>query len=102
MSGELLELPNGVYGMALNLEESNVGVVLLGKYETIKEGDIVKRTGRLMQVPVGDAVIGRVVNSSASRSTARAKSRLTNIATLKSRHRALPTDSRLMCRCRLV
>ena len=63
MSGELLELPNGVYGMALNLEESNVGVVLLGKYETIKEGDIVKRTGRLMQVPVGDAVIGRVVNS---------------------------------------
>lgn len=63
MSGELLELPNGVYGMALNLEESNVGVVLLGKYETIKEGDTVKRTGRLMQVPVGDAVIGRVVNS---------------------------------------
>lgn len=63
MSGELLELPNGVYGMALNLEESNVGVVLLGRYETIKEGDVVKRTGRLMQVPVGDAVIGRVVNS---------------------------------------
>ncbi len=63
MAGELLELPNGVYGMALNLEESNVGVVLLGHYETIKEGDTVKRTGRLMQVPVGDAVIGRVVNS---------------------------------------
>ena len=63
MAGELLELPHGVYGMALNLEESNVGVVLLGKYETIKEGDTVKRTGRLMQVPVGDAVIGRVVNS---------------------------------------
>ena len=63
MAGELLELPNGVYGMALNLEESNVGVVLLGQYETIKEGDTVKRTGRLMQVPVGDAVVGRVVNS---------------------------------------
>ncbi len=63
MAGELLELPHGVYGMALNLEESNVGVVLLGQYETIKEGDTVKRTGRLMQVPVGDAVIGRVVNS---------------------------------------
>lgn len=63
MAGELLELPNGVYGMAMNLEESNVGVVLLGHAETIKEGDTVKRTGRLMQVPVGDAVIGRVVNA---------------------------------------
>lgn len=63
MAGELLELPNGVYGMALNLEESNVGAVLLGKSETIKEGDTVKRTGHLMQVPVGDAVIGRVVNA---------------------------------------
>ena len=63
MAGELLELPHGVYGMALNLEESNVGAVLLGRAETIKEGDTVKRTGRLMQVPVGDAVIGRVVNA---------------------------------------
>ena len=63
MAGELLELPNGVYGMALNLEESNVGAVLLGRSETIKEGDVVKRTGHLMRVPVGDAVIGRVVNA---------------------------------------
>ncbi len=63
MAGELLELPNGVYGMALNLEESNVGAVLLGHAESIKEGDTVKRTGRLMQVPVGDAVVGRVVNA---------------------------------------
>ncbi len=63
MAGELLELPNGVYGMALNLEESNVGAIILGRAETIKEGDTVKRTGRLMQVPVGDAVIGRVVNA---------------------------------------
>ena len=63
MAGELLELPNGVYGMALNLEESNVGAVLLGHSETIKEGDTVKRTGHLMQVPVGNAVIGRVVNA---------------------------------------
>lgn len=63
MAGELLELPNGVYGMAMNLEESNVGAVLLGNAETIKEGDVVKRTGRLMQVPVGNAVIGRVVNA---------------------------------------
>ena len=63
MAGELLELPNGVYGMAMNLEESNVGAVLLGDSESIKEGDTVKRTGRLMQVPVGDAVVGRVVNA---------------------------------------
>ena len=63
IAGELLELPHGVYGMALNLEESNVGAVLLGQAETIKEGDTVKRTGRLMQVPVGVAVLGRVVNS---------------------------------------
>lgn len=63
MAGELLELPNGVFGMALNLEESNVGAVLLGEYETIKEGDVVKRTERIMQVPVGDAMIGRVVNA---------------------------------------
>lgn len=63
MAGELLELPNGVYGMAMNLEESNVGAVLLGDSESIKEGDTVKRMGRLMQVPVGDAVVGRVVNA---------------------------------------
>ena len=60
---EMVEFANGVKGMALNLEESNVGAVLLGRAETIKEGDTVKRTGRLMQVPVGDAVIGRVVNA---------------------------------------
>ena len=63
LEDEFLELPNGVYGMAMNLEESNVGAVLLGNAETIKEGDVVKRTGRLMQVPVGNAVIGRVVNA---------------------------------------
>lgn len=102
MAGELLELPNGVYGMALNLEESNVGAVLLGRSETIKEGDVVKRTGHLMQVPVGDAVIGRVVNALDSQSTAKAKSKPTNIATLKSKHRALLTDSQLIYRCRQV
>ena len=63
MEGELLEFPNDVYGMALNLEQDNVGCVLLGPEEGIKEGDIVKRTGRIAQVPVGDAMIGRVVNS---------------------------------------
>jgi len=62
MAGELLELPHGVFGMALNLEEESVGVVLLGEFVRIKEGDKVRRTGRIMEVPVGDAMVGRVVN----------------------------------------
>lgn len=63
MAGELLEFPGGTYGMVLNLEEDNVGAVLLGSYEHIKEGDIVKATGRIMEVPAGEALLGRVVNA---------------------------------------
>lgn len=63
MAGELLEFPNNVKGMALNLEQDNVGCVLLGSDKGIKEGDIVKRTGEVVVVPVGDAMIGRVINS---------------------------------------
>lgn len=63
MAGELLEFPGEVYGMALNLEEDSVGAVLLGLDTGIREGDIVKRTQRIMEVPVGDAMMGRVVNS---------------------------------------
>ncbi|MDR3239518.1 MAG: F0F1 ATP synthase subunit alpha [Clostridiales bacterium] len=63
MSGELLEFQNGVFGMALNLEEDNIGTVLLGPDEGIREGDAVKLTGRVAEVPVGDALIGRVVNA---------------------------------------
>ena len=63
MSGELLEFPGDIYGMALNLEVDNVGAVLLGNDRNIKEGDIVKRTGRIIEVPVGEELIGRVVNS---------------------------------------
>ena len=63
MAGELLAFPHEVMGLALNLEESQVGVVLLGEYTEIREGDQVKRTGRIMEVPVGEALIGRVVNS---------------------------------------
>lgn len=62
MAGELLEFANGVMGMALNLEADNVGVVILGPYTEIREGDQVKRTGRIMEVPVGEALLGRVVN----------------------------------------
>lgn len=63
MEGELLEFPNHVYGMTLNLEEDNVGAVLFGHEGGIKEGDIVKKTGRVVEVPVGDSLIGRVVNA---------------------------------------
>lgn len=63
MQGELLEFPGEVFGMVLNLEEDNVGVVLLGNQKNINEGDIVKTTGRVVEVPVGDAMLGRVVNA---------------------------------------
>lgn len=63
MAGELLEFSNGVMGMAQNLEENAVGIIILGPYTDIREGDEVKRTGRIMEVPVGDALLGRVVNS---------------------------------------
>ncbi len=62
MSSELIELPNGVFGMALNLEEDSVGVVLFGETSLVKEGDLVRRTGRIVEVPVGEAMLGRVVN----------------------------------------
>ncbi|MCA9743579.1 MAG: F0F1 ATP synthase subunit alpha [Deferribacteres bacterium] len=62
MSGELVEFPGGVFGMALNLEEDNVGCVLFGSDQQIGEGDTAKRTGRILQVPVGDALLGRVVD----------------------------------------
>ena len=63
MQGELLEFPGEVFGMVLNLEEDNVGVALLGNQKNINEGDIVKTTGRVVEVPVGDAMLGRVVNA---------------------------------------
>ena len=63
MAGEMLEFPHGVFGIALNLEEESVGAVLLGEFKEIKEGDPVKRTGRIISVPVGDEMLGRVVNA---------------------------------------
>jgi len=62
MSSELVELPNDVFGMALNLEDDNVGLVLFGESRLVKEGDLAQRTGRVVEVPVGDAMLGRVVN----------------------------------------
>src|SRR6201987_5593009 len=63
MAGEMLEFPHGVFGIALNLEEDSVGAVLLGEFTKIKEGDTVKRTGRIISVPVGDEMLGRAVNA---------------------------------------
>ena len=63
MAGEMLEFPHGVFGLAMNLDEDEVGAVILGDYTEISEGDQVKRTGKIMSVPVGDALIGRVVNA---------------------------------------
>ena len=63
MAGEMLEFPHGVFGIALNLEEESVGTVILGEYTAIKEGDTVKRTGRIISVPVGEELLGRVVNA---------------------------------------
>lgn len=62
MAGELVEFPGGVYGIVFNLEEDNVGIVIMGDYEHIKEGDVVKRTGKIASVPVGEALVGRVVD----------------------------------------
>src|SRR6476660_5746753 len=62
MAGEMLEFPNQLFGIALNLEEESVGAVLLGRSSEIKEGDTVKRTGRIISVPVGEEILGRVVD----------------------------------------
>ena len=63
MSGELLEFDNGTFGMAQNLESSDIGIIILGDFNSIREGDTVKRTGKIMEVPVGQSLIGRVVNT---------------------------------------
>ncbi|HOT00402.1 MAG TPA: F0F1 ATP synthase subunit alpha, partial [Acidobacteriota bacterium] len=63
MYGELLEFPHDVFGLAMNLEEDNVGAVMLGEAFAVREGDTVKRTGRIMSVPVGEAMVGRVVDA---------------------------------------
>jgi len=78
MAAELLEFPNGVMGMALNLEEDMVGAVLFGEDSLVREGDIVKRTGRIMSVPVGEALKGRVVNAIGQPLTAKARSNRMN------------------------
>ena len=63
MAGEMLEFSNGVVGLALNLEEDNIGCIIMGAFSDIREGDLVKRTGKILEAPVGDALLGRVVNA---------------------------------------
>ncbi|MCA9514189.1 MAG: F0F1 ATP synthase subunit alpha, partial [Myxococcales bacterium] len=101
MAGELLEFPHGVKGMVLNLEEDNVGVALLGKAELIRDGDVARRTGRIVEVPVGKALLGRVVNALgepidgkgpiSSEHTRRVELKAPGIVTRKSVHEPLMT-----------
>ena len=63
MSAEMLEFPGGIYGVALNLEEDNIGAMILGDYTQIEQGDPVQRTGKVLSVPVGEAMLGRIVNA---------------------------------------
>jgi F-type H+-transporting ATPase subunit alpha len=111
MAGEMLEFPHGVFGIALNLEEESVGAVLLGDYTAIREGDTVKRTNRIISVPVGEELVGRVVNALgqpvdgkgpiASRNSARSSAwrRASSIAA-RSRSRCRPASRPSMRWCR--
>ena len=83
MSGELVEFPDGSYGMAQNLEENTVSIVILGSDQGIKEGDTVKRTGKVVSVPVGSKLIGRVVNALGAPLTAKVPLRRRTTAPLK-------------------
>ena len=100
MQGELLEFPGEVYGMVMNLEEDNVGAVLLGDNRNVSEGDTVKTTGRVIEVPVGDALTGRVVNALGQPLTAGARWRRKRSARWKEWPTASSTVSRWIRRCR--
>ena len=102
MQGELLEFPGEVYGMVLNLEEDNVGAVLLGNSTEIGEGDIVKTTGRVVEVPVGDGMLVRVVNALGQPIDGRDRSMQINIARSSVSHPASFPEKRLIPRCRPV
>jgi len=102
MQGEMLEFPGNTFGMALNLERDSVGSVVLGPYEHISEGDVVKTTGRILEVPVGPELLVAWSIRSASRLTARARS-MPNLPTRSKRsHRALSGASRFPSRFKQV
>ncbi len=101
-AGEMVEFPGGIRGMALNLEVDNVGIVIFGSDQDIKEGDTVKRTKSIVDVPAGDGLLGRVVDGLGNRSTARVRSRPPSVAWLTSRPRASFPASRCTSRWRLA
>jgi F-type H+-transporting ATPase subunit alpha len=102
LAGELLEFPEGVFGMVLNLEEDNIGVVILGPYEHIKEGDPVKRTGTVVQVPVGEALIGRVVNPLGQPIDGKGPIKTAKSGPLRPKRLGLWTESVCTSRCKQV
>jgi len=88
MLNEMVEFPNGVFGLALNLEETEVGAILMGETTKVAEGDEVRTTGKLLQVPVGKALLGRVVNTLGQPLDGKAQSRLTRFILLRKLRRA--------------
>lgn len=102
MANELVEFQNGEYGMALNLEENSVAIVILGSDQGIKEGDTVKRTGKVVSVPVGDEMIGRVLNALGEPIDGKAPLRPKNIAPLNRKPPVSLNAKALACLCRRV
>ncbi len=102
MATEMLEFPHGVSGIAMNLEEDQVGAVLLGDYTKLREGDEVRRTGRIISVPVGEALIGRVVDALGSPLDGKGpiECRDADIRPIEGRPRRCPTANRSRSRCR--
>ncbi len=94
MANELLEFTGGVLGLAFNLDEDEIGCIILGESEHIEEGDLVKQTGQILSVPVGDGFLGRVIDPLGTRSTARERSPKRRGGTSRSRPRTSSTASR--------
>lgn len=102
MANELLEFPGGVIGVAQNLDTDSIGVVVLGNFESLAEGDEVKRTGEVLSIPVGEDFLGRVINPWANQSMVWVRSNLTKNAHLSCRPLAFLTGSRSKNQCRLA
>ncbi len=102
MAGELVEMPHNVSGMVLNLNPDSVGIVLMGGETKIKEGDIVRRTGRIMEVPVGENLLGRVVSAIGNPIDGKGEIVLLHIVRLNLLHMVSQTVNRLIPRCKPV
>lgn len=102
LANELLEFDNGSYGIAQNLESNDVGIIILGNFDDIREGDQVKRTGQIMRVPVGDALIGRVVNPLGQPVDGLGEIKTSKTRQSRLRHQVLWNASQLINRCKRV